>query len=205
MSDEYAAAREQTKREIIEQGLRRIEVEGLADKAWRVRPATNINLVAPPNVRHSVTGRYGQLQAPADLVEIGRYFSLARRRAGISQQRLGTMAGVSQSMISRFERGLAPAMGVRHLVALSKVLGQLFPFGVCPHEHVCGWQPRKPPEQQISYVERWLDLLLSAKLEPSTASQPDTDVEIGTGMEIDTGIEVTLADLSVSSVDGPAE
>jgi transcriptional regulator with XRE-family HTH domain len=114
----------------------------------------------------------------------------------MSQERLANRSGVSQSMISRFERGLAPAMGVRHLIAMANALGRIFPFGTCPHEHECGWQPYRPPDVQTSFVERWLETMLASEAKSTSRDPiPDDDFEIS----------VTLADLSVTSVDGQPE
>jgi transcriptional regulator with XRE-family HTH domain len=59
----------------------------------------------------------------------------------ISQERLSAGSGISQSMISRLERGLAPGMRVDHLIVLGEQLGRALPLGFCPHEHRCIWQP----------------------------------------------------------------
>jgi transcriptional regulator with XRE-family HTH domain len=198
VTEDRESERARIRREITESGLRRIEVDGRVQQAWRAKPRITIDLAAPPNVRHSVTGRH-ELQPPADLRQFGRYFSLARRRAGMSQQRLADRSGVSQSMVSRFERGLAPAMGVRYLVALSNVLGQLFPLGVCPHDHDCGWQPVKPPQAQVSFVERWLERLQTETPPTPTATEMDQEVED------EPLISVTLADLSVGSEHGDTD
>jgi transcriptional regulator with XRE-family HTH domain len=42
-------------------------------------------------------------------IEFGRWLAEARRLAGFSQAALGDRVGVSQSSISRLERGLVPA------------------------------------------------------------------------------------------------
>jgi transcriptional regulator with XRE-family HTH domain len=195
MDDGRTDSRATIQREIIERGLRRLEVEGRADEAWQIRRPSHIDLQAPPAVRHAPTGRR-EAQPSSELVAAGRLFWQARRRAGMSQQRLANRAGVSQSMISRFERGLAPAMGVRHLIALAGALGRIFPFGTCPHEHECGWQPYKPSETQMSYVELWLDSILTDGSKP-----PRSSIDAEAAPETD--ISVTLGDLSVSSMDGP--
>jgi len=36
-------------------------------------------------------------------------------------------------------------MALERFVDMCLVLGRLFPLGVCPHDHSCGWQPAKPP------------------------------------------------------------
>jgi transcriptional regulator with XRE-family HTH domain len=66
--------------------------------------------------------------------------------ASYSQQRLADKTGVSQSVISRFERGLAPGMSSERLIAICDVLGRAMPMGFCPHseEHSCRWPPILP-------------------------------------------------------------
>ena len=193
MDDGPSQDRARIQREIATNGLRRAEVEVRANEAWKVSRPTQIDLAAPLDVRHPVSGRRDVIPT-AELVAAGRLFWQARRRAGISQQRLAAKCGVSQSMISRFERGLAPAMGVRYLVAMANGLGRIFPFGTCPHDHECGWQPYKPPEVHTSYVTGWLDALLAteSRSQPRKPEPADDDY----------GISVTLADLSGTLEDG---
>ncbi len=198
MVDQLAEDRARIQREITEKGFRRLEVASRAEEAWKARRPTNIELAAPLNVRYTSRGPQ-RLQPNPELLAIGRLFWQARRRAGMSQQRLSYRCGVSQSMISRFERGLAPAMGVRHLIAMANALGRIFPFGTCPHEHECGWQPYRPPEAHTSYVTGWLDAMLAADSRPAPPHEAEIDVD---GEPL---ISVTLADLSVTSEDGPAE
>jgi len=81
---------------------------------------------------------------------IGRYIRRSRLLAEMTQQQLADAAGVSQSMVSRAERGIAPAMGAGRLVRLVQPLARLFPFGVCPHDHNCAWQPVKAPSDEVS-------------------------------------------------------
>jgi transcriptional regulator with XRE-family HTH domain len=80
---------------------------------------------------------------------LGRYIRRSRRLAGLTQQQLADKAGVSQSMVSRAERGLAPAMATVRLVRMVQPLARFFPFGVCPHDHNCSWQPVKPPDEPV--------------------------------------------------------
>ena len=92
--------------------------------------------------------RYGQWPLP-DLVLFGARMRLGRHQLGISQRRLADLAGVSQSLISRLERGIVPGIHLIHLVAIGMALGPDFPFGFCPHEHPCKWaydpaHPREP-------------------------------------------------------------
>ncbi len=98
----------------------------------------------PPRWRHPVTGRY-DWQPPPALVRFGRYLLRSRYFAKKSQETVSAESGVSQSMISRAERALAPAMGVDKLVDLGGALGSNLPLGFCPHDHVCQWQPLSAP------------------------------------------------------------
>lgn len=101
-------------------------------------------------------------ETPADkaIAWVGRYLFRSRGWAGISQEVLAHRAGVSQSMVSRAERGLARAMPFERFISLTRPLDRLFPLGCCPHDHDCPWQPFREPQQEISsdslYVERML-------------------------------------------------
>ena len=116
---------------------------------------------------------------------VGRYLRRARRYSGKSQHRLALDSNVSQSMVSRTERGLAPGMRLERFVAMAGSLGRLFPLGVCPHDHECGWQPVRPPAHQASAVERLLAVLLA----PDTKAAGDSNAS------------VIVDDLLVGSVD----
>ena len=87
---------------------------------------------------------------------VGRYIRRSRLLAGMTQQQLADTAGVSQTLVSRAERGIAPAMPVAKLVRMLQPLARFFPFGVCPHDHNCSWQPVPAPNAQyepLSYLE----------------------------------------------------
>ena len=79
----------------------------------------------------------------AGLAEMLQRFGVELRRcrmdAGLSQSRLAEESGVSQSTISRLERGKAPAAAMLKLVLLSDALDNSFPLGYCPHDHTCAW------------------------------------------------------------------
>ena len=66
----------------------------------------------------------------------------------MSQRGLAARAGVSQSAISRLERGVAIGMTAIRLVSVCMALGPNYPFGCCPHEHACAYpyDPRAPSE-----------------------------------------------------------
>lgn len=72
-----------------------------------------------------------------------RRFGIELRRcrvsAGLSQVELARRSGVSQSTISRIERGNAPSAAMFKLVKISSAMGQRFPFAFCPHPHFCSW------------------------------------------------------------------
>ena len=94
----------------------------------------------PPGWRHPVTGRRSWEPSP-EILRFGRYVRRARYFVRISQDDLAWKADISQSMVSRLERGLAPAMGIDRLVRLGGALGNNLPLGFCPHTHLCPWQP----------------------------------------------------------------
>jgi hypothetical protein len=136
-----------------------IELQARRDEAWAVRRPDHLDLWAPRGYRDPITG--GRQLAPDPLlVNLGRYLRRARRYAAKSQQRVANESGVTQSMVSRAERGLAPGMGLLRLVKMCEPFGRLFPLGSCPHDHDCAWQPIKPPEPQSTRVARLLELVL---------------------------------------------
>ncbi len=73
------------------------------------------------------------------MVIFGARFAHARAKAGLSQRALAYEAGVSQSVVSRLERGLVSHMSAERIIRLSMALGPSFPFGFCPHDHNCSW------------------------------------------------------------------
>lgn len=46
---------------------------------------------------------------------------------------------MSQSTISRLERGLVPGLATWKLVKIGFVLGVRLPLAFCPHDHDCAW------------------------------------------------------------------
>jgi transcriptional regulator with XRE-family HTH domain len=108
------------------------EVPDAPPLGWRPSPS--------PRVQGDDTGA----GPPDPLVLLGRYLRRSRYFVEKSQQRLADDTGVSQSMISRAERGRAPSMRTDKLVALGGGLGRIFPLGCCPHNHDCAWQPARP-------------------------------------------------------------
>jgi hypothetical protein len=97
----------------------------------------------------------------AGVALLGRYLRRSRLLADLTQKQLASRAGVSQSMVSRAERGQSGAMAVVRLVRMLQPLARMFPFGVCPHDHNCQWQPVKPMTEisdSTAYVEYMLGL-----------------------------------------------
>lgn len=107
-----------------------------SERSWFVRP--------PWGWRHPVAGRHGWLPDPS-LLAFGQYLKRSRYLAAKTQTQLEAESGVDQGMISRLERALAPYARIDRLVRLSDALGRALPFGYCPHEHFCPWQPVPPP------------------------------------------------------------
>ena len=95
-------------------------------------------------------GRYEQWPLPVFEL-VGARFRRGRERARLTQRHLADRAGVSQSVISRFERGLLSHMSAERIVRLAMALGPTFPFGACPHDHACDWpdDPRKPGRRRM--------------------------------------------------------
>jgi DNA-binding XRE family transcriptional regulator len=79
-------------------------------------------------------------------VALGGLVRRARLYAGLSQQQVAARSGVSQSVISRFERGLAPGMSVERLIRIADAIGPSLPLGFCPHDHVCAWPRSVAPK-----------------------------------------------------------
>lgn len=73
------------------------------------------------------------------LRRFGTEFRRCRIYAGLSQVVLAERSGVSQSTISRLERGLASSAAMFKLVRISDSMGDGFPFAFCPHPHYCAW------------------------------------------------------------------
>lgn len=73
------------------------------------------------------------------LRRFGVEFRRCRHYFGISQTELARQSGVSQSTISRIERGRASSASLLKLVRLSEVMRSGFPLGFCPHPHYCAW------------------------------------------------------------------
>lgn len=84
--------------------------------------------------------------APKPSLEIfGARIRHGRQQAGLSQRQLANRSGVSQSTISRLERGRCVGLAFIRLVAICSAMGTDFPFGSCPHDHRCRW-PSSPSD-----------------------------------------------------------
>ena len=72
----------------------------------------------------------------------------ARTSTGMGQRDLAERCGVSQSTISRLERGGVARLPLVRLLSLSFALDGRVPIGACPHGHACAW-PRHLPERPM--------------------------------------------------------
>jgi DNA-binding XRE family transcriptional regulator len=100
-------------------------------------------------------GRFSLWPVP-EMVEFGRLVRQARLMAGITQHRLASLSGISQSSICRLERGLVPSMHAWKLVKIAFALRGNLPLGFCPHPHDCAW-PHYPPDflKHLSQTTVW--------------------------------------------------
>ena len=71
------------------------------------------------------------------LAVIGQAVRIARERAALSQRRLAARAHVSQSAISRMERGAVRGIGLVYFARVVDALGDAMPLVGCPHGHAC--------------------------------------------------------------------
>jgi transcriptional regulator with XRE-family HTH domain len=122
-----------------------IEINERRARALAMQRPDHLDLLVADESRNADTGRQ-QLAVDPTLRVIGRYLRRSRRYLGKTQQQLADSVGLSQSMVSRAERGVAPAMRLERLLLLCTALGRLFPIGSCPHDHDCAWQPIRPAE-----------------------------------------------------------
>jgi transcriptional regulator with XRE-family HTH domain len=114
---------------------------------------------------------------------LGRYIRRSRRQLRLTQAAFAGRAGVSQSMVSRLERGVATQLPLDRLLAISAALGRMFPFGACPHDHPCSWQPVRPPESNSTEPGRLLEYLLAQSGEPDAGAHHAADIEIGVELD----------------------
>jgi len=62
------------------------------------------------------------------VLELGSQVAARRRRLGLKQGEVAELAGISQEMLSRFERGKLAEIGSRKLLAVLGVLGMQLHF-----------------------------------------------------------------------------
>ena len=126
--------------------------------------------------------RAAETQA-SSLVILGRYIRRSRRQRQITQAELAERAGVSQSMVSRIERGAAASVPLERFLAICMALGRLFPLGACPHDHPCAWVPVRIAERAQTDPERLLHALLRNSGEPIPGAHHAADVEVGVELD----------------------
>ena len=71
------------------------------------------------------------------LAVIGHAVRIARERSALSQRRLAARADVSQSAISRMERGAVRGIGLVYFARVVTALAEAMPLVGCPHGHGC--------------------------------------------------------------------
>lgn len=97
------------------------------------------------------------------LEDFGVAIAEARARMAMSQRGIESRSGVSQSVISRTERALAPRLALDRVVGLKLALGNELPLGWCPHDHPCRWQPRVKRAESQQARRGHLALLLDSR------------------------------------------
>ncbi len=106
-----------------------------------------------PNTYASDPSRQLNIVTPA-MQEMGARIRAGRHAAGISQRAVADRAGVSQSEVSRLERGRGGNISTYRFVAICFAIGQSFPFGNCPHNHNCPHtRPTAPVHIRDQYQE----------------------------------------------------
>jgi transcriptional regulator with XRE-family HTH domain len=110
--------------------------------------------------RRTVHRRADDPYVQALATRFGEDLQRCRTHAGMSQRNLAHRAGVSQTLISRLERGVAPWSAVLNLFRLNDVLGRSFPLGTCPHDRPCAYQR-----------ETWLSAYRMLGVAPGTWSE----------------------------------
>ena len=97
-----------------------------------------------PNSYASDPSRQINIVTPA-MQEMGARIRAGRLAAGLSQRAVADWAGVSQSEVSRLERGQGGNISTYRFVAICFAIGPRFPFGSCPHNHDCPHTRPTPP------------------------------------------------------------
>jgi transcriptional regulator with XRE-family HTH domain len=97
----------------------------------------------------------------AEMELFGARIRRGRLQAGMSQRKVAERAGVSQSEVSRLERGMGGGISSYRLVQIAMVLGPTFPFGNCPHHDSCAYpfDPRTPAKNEPSMAHQGRSIL----------------------------------------------
>jgi transcriptional regulator with XRE-family HTH domain len=105
----------------------------------------------------------------AMLRRFGAELRRCRSVSGLSQGRLADLSGVSQSSISRLERGKAPYASLQLIVRLGEAMNGRMPIAHCPHKHGCVWErldeSGNPAERRDATYDWRLGFRLPAALE----------------------------------------
>src|SRR5688500_6639064 len=110
---------------------REIELIERRNLIGAVRRPAHLDLLPAEDVVDPDSGRR-RLAPDPTLVMIGRYLRRSRYYAQKTQRQVAAESGLSQSMVSRAERGVAPGMRFDRFVRLCLTLAAVFPFGACP-------------------------------------------------------------------------
>jgi transcriptional regulator with XRE-family HTH domain len=70
---------------------------------------------------------------------VGRAVRIGRERAALSQRALAVRSEVSQTAISRLERGKVRGMGLVYFARVVRAQGDTMPLVGCPHGHDCDY------------------------------------------------------------------
>lgn len=90
------------------------------------------------------------------VVALGAKFRSYRIALRLTQQEVARQAGVSVLTLSRFERGIASAIGLSHFVGMMRAVGQLEGIAACVPEipdslyrkHVVSQRVRKKKDEE---------------------------------------------------------
>lgn len=89
-------------------------------------------MASDPWRRNLSDGLYAVWPVP-EMVVMGARFRNGRLMSGQSQREVAARSGVSQTGVSRLERGLATGMSAERIIRIAAAIGPGFPFGFCPH------------------------------------------------------------------------
>ena len=109
-----------------------------------------------PETTYDRECRYGRPRqyniVTAAMSEMGARIRIGRLNAGLSQRAVAERAGVSQSEVSRLERGQGGNISTYRFVNICFAIGPAFPVGNCPHNHACTYTR---PEGRPARASRW--------------------------------------------------